>query len=306
MSGLAQRVTGTCATLGGILLLVFLLIHLVPGDPVEALLGEHGTAADRAMLRRDLGLDTSLPVQLRRYLLGLAHGELGHSLLTREPVTALLLDRAPYTAALALTALGLAVLLALPLGVWSALDANGTVDRLAGAFALLGGAVPSFVLGPVLAVILGVWAGWLPVAGAEVPGSLILPALTLAMGLSAVLARQLRAALLEILDEPWLQAARARGLPFRVAVIRHGVRNAAIPVLAVLGTQLGALLGGAVITETVFAWPGLGALAVEAIERRDYPVLQGCVLVVSVVYVIVNRLTDTAVAWCDPRIGRLS
>ncbi len=299
---LAARLFAMLVTLFGVSLLVFLMMQAIPGDPVDAMLGEQASGADRTALRAALGLDASLPEQLRRYYGGLLVGDWGLSLQTQEPILGTLAARAPGTLLLAGNALVFALLLALPLGIWSALRPGRVPDHFAGLVALIGGAVPGFILGPVLIVVFAVWLGWAPVGGADSHGSVVLPALTLAIGMAAILSRQLRAALLEVLAEPFMRAARARGLGFAAALWRHGLRNAAIPVLTVLGMQLGALLGGAVITETVFAWPGLGTLTVEAIERRDYPLLQGCVLVISAAYVVVNRLTDLLTAWCDPRI----
>jgi peptide/nickel transport system permease protein len=299
---LVTRLLAMLATLLGVSLMVFLLMQAIPGDPVDAMLGERASGADRSALRQALGLDASLPEQLRRYYGGLLAGDWGRSLQTQEPILDMLAARAPGTLLLAGSAVLFALLLALPLGVWSALRPDRLPDHFAGAVALAGGAVPGFILGPVLIVVFAVWLGWAPVGGADTRGSVVLPALTLAIGMAAVLSRQLRAALLEVLREDFMRAARARGLGHAAALWRHGLRNAAIPVLTVLGMQLGALLGGAVITETVFSWPGLGTLTMEAIERRDYPLLQGCVLVISAAYVIINRLTDLITAWCDPRI----
>jgi len=294
--------TRAFATIFGISVLVFCLVHVIPGDPVDALLGERATNADRAGLRHALGLDASLPTQLVRYYARLARFDFGASLQTQQPIAEMLAARAPYTAWLALCALGLAALIAVPLGLWGALRRARWPDRLGAAVAMFGGAVPGFVIGPVLIVVFAVKLGWCPIGGADSPRSVLLPALTLALGLAAILSRQLRAAVLEVLDEPYWRAAAARGLDLPTRVRRHALRNAAIPVLTVFGMQLGVLLGGTVITETVFAWPGLGTLMMEAIERRDYPLLQGCVLLISAVYVIVNALTDLACAWCDPRI----
>lgn len=302
MKRVLLRLAVASATILGISALVFCLVHLIPGDPVDVMLGERATAADRESLRHTLGLDVPLGVQFVRYYTGLAQLDFGVSLQTQQPIAELLASRAPYTAALAGVALGFAVLIALPLGIWSALRPRRLPDHLGAGFALIGGALPSFVLGPILIVIFAVQLGWLPIGGAESPLSVVLPGATLSIGLAAILSRQLRAALLSVLSEPYLRAAAARGLPFSVTLRRHALRNAALPVLTVFGMQLGVLLGGAVITETVFAWPGLGTLTIEAIERRDYPVLQACVLIISTTYVLINTLTDLVCAWCDPRI----
>ena len=303
MPRLAARFGGALLTLAGISLGVFLLVHVIPGDPVDVMLGERAAAADREALREALGLSTDPMTAALRYYGRLSRGDLGVSLQTRAPIVDVLLARAPATLQLAGSALILAILIALPLGVLGARCAGRWPDHSMAFFTVIGAAVPGFVLGPLLILVFAVWLGWLPVAGAGTPAGLILPATTLALGMSAILSRQLRAALLGVFREPWLVAARARGLSQAAVLRRHALRNAAIPVLTVIGMQLGALLGGAVITETVFAWPGLGSLTLEAIEHRDYPLLQGCVLFISAAYVGVNSLTDMLVAWCDPRIG---
>lgn len=298
---LLLRLGAAFATACAICTLVFLLIHLVPGDPIDVLLGEQAGTADREGLRKALELDRPLAVQFARYCVRLAHGDLGHSLHSREPVTLLLAQRLPQTALLAAAALVTALLLALPLGVAAAAWENRAPDHLSAGVALLGGALPGFVLGPLLVAVFAVQLGWLPVGGSGHASHLVLPALTLGLGLAAVLARQLRGALLETFAQPYMVAATARGLSRAACIRRHALRNAALPVLTLLGMQIGGLLGGTVITETVFAWPGLGTLTLEAIERRDYPLLQGCVLVLSAIHIVVNAATDLACAWCDPR-----
>lgn len=286
----------------GVATLVFLLLHLAPGDPVEAMLGESASVADRAGLRRALGLDEPLPVQWGRYVGGLLRGDLGHSLGSREAVSGLILARLPNTALLAVTALALALTLALPLGLGAARRPGGLCDRASTGFAVIGMSLPSFVLGPLLMMAFAVWLGWLPVSGNDGPASLVLPALTLGLALAAPLARMVRAAVGEVLEEPFIVAAHARGLPARWVLWGHALRNAALPLLTLLGMQLGALLGGAVVTEMVFGWAGLGQLALEAIQRRDYPLVQGCVLVISLAYVGVNLLTDLCYQLADPRV----
>ena len=296
------RLLDAVVTILAITLAVFCLIHVIPGDPVEAILGEHASGADRAELRHVLGLDASLTDQLAAYYTHLVRLDLGRSLYTHERIVDMLAARAPYTAVLAGAALALALLIAVPLGIASALYPRTGWDRASGALAVVGAAIPNFVLGPILIVVFAVWLGWLPVSGADSRASLVLPALTLSLGLAAVLSRQLRAALLEVLSEDYIRAAAARGAyPFEV-IRRHALPNAALPVVGVAGSQLGVLLGGAVITETVFGWPGLGALTIDAIQGRDYPVVQAGVLYISVIYVVINALLDVAYAWCDPRI----
>lgn len=282
--------------------LVFLMLHLVPGDPVAVMLGEQATPADQAALRAQLGLDLPLWTQYWQYLLQVVQGDLGMSLFEHQPVSQLIGERFPYTVQLALLGLAVAVLLAFPLGVWAAVRANRWPDRLAMTVSLLGVSIPNFWLGPMLILVFSLWLGWLPVSGADHPGAWVLPAITLGTALAAILTRMLRASLLEVLHEDYLRTALAKGLPRWRVILRHGVVNALLPVVTVLGLQLGTLLGGAVITEVVFDWPGLGQLLVESIQRRDYPVVQGVMLVITVAYVLVNALTDLAYAWIDPRV----
>jgi len=286
----------------GVACLVFLLIHLVPGDPVEVMLGEAARPADRAALREALGLDRPVHVQLGHYLLDLATLDLGDSLYSKRPIVEMLAERVPATAELALASLGVALLLALPLGVLAAARRDSYWDLGAMSFSVLGVSIPNFVMGPVLVLVFSVGLGWFPVSGREGAASLVLPALTLGTALAAILSRMVRSSLLEVLGEDYIRTARAKGLDERTVVLRHGLRNATLPVITVLGLQLGTLLGGAVITEIVFAWPGIGQLTIEAIQRRDYPVLQACVLLISLAYVAVNTFTDLVYAWLDPRI----
>lgn len=286
----------------GVLLLTFLLVHLVPGDPIEVMLGESATQADRAALRAELGLDQSLPVQFSTYLGKLAHGDFGQSIHTHTPIIELLNKRVPATAQLALLALGMAVLVGIPLGIVAALRYARWPDHLATTSALVLSAMPHFWLGPLLMLVFALWLGWLPVSGMENGHAIVLPAITLACGLAAILTRMTRASMLEVLHEDFVRTARAKGLPERVVILRHALKAALLPVVTVVGLQLGSLLAGAVITETVFAWDGVGRLLVESIEKRDYPVTQACVLVISLTYVLVNLLTDVVYARLDPRV----
>jgi len=299
---LIQRLLGACVTLFGVVTLVFLFLHLIPGDPVEIMLGESAGSADRAALHSALGLDAPLWQQYLRYIDGLLHLDLGMSIHRQQPVAALLLDRLPATGLLALTTLCLTALLALPLGVLAALRRNTGWDSAAMGFAMLGVSIPNFWLGPLLILLFSLWLGWLPVSGQSGAASVILPSLTLATSLAAVLSRMVRSSMLEILHEDYLRAARGRGLTPWCVIVRHALPNALLPVITLLGLQLGALLAGAVITETVFSWPGIGLLTSESIQARDYPVVQACVLLISLTYVAVNLLTDLAYAWIDPRI----
>lgn len=299
---LIRRLAGALVVILGVSCLVFLLIQLVPGDPVEVMLGESASSADRAALREQLGLNQPLPVQLWSYLSGLVRGDLGVSLFSQRPIGELLLERIPATLLLTVAALGFALLLAVPLGVLAALRKDSLWDTGAMGFALFGVSIPNFWLGPLLILVFSLWLGWFPVSGAEGRGAWVLPALTLGTGLAAILSRMVRSSLLEVLQEDYMRTARAKGLsPTRVVWV-HGLRNALLPVITLLGLQLGALLGGAVITETVFSWPGIGSLTIEAIQRRDYPLVQACVLLISLAYVLVNLGTDLVYAWIDPRI----
>ena len=299
---LAARLGSALVVVLGVCTLVFVLLHLVPGDPVDAMLGESARPADRTALRTALGLDRPLMEQYGRYLAGLARLDLGASFQDQRPVTAILAERLPATLILAAAALLLALLLAIPLGVLAARHRGGPIDGAAMGFSLLGIAMPNFWLGPLLILVFSLWLGWTPVSGFEGPASLVLPAVTLGTALAAILARMVRASVLEVLGEDYIRTARAKGLTEFAVLRRHALRNAWLPVLTLVGLQLGGLLGGAVITETVFAWPGIGSLLVEAIQSRDYPVVQGCVLLISVLYVLVNTLTDLAYARIDPRI----
>ena len=299
---LVGRLGAAALVVLGVCTLVFLLIHLVPGDPVEAMLGEGARPADRAALTAALGLDRPLGEQYLSYLARLSRLDLGQSFVYQRPVADLLAERLPATLTLAAVALGLALLLSVPLGVLAACRRGLALDGAAMGFSLLGSSIPNFWLGPLLILVFSLWLGWTPVSGREGPASLILPALTLGTSLAAILARMVRSSVLEVLGEDYIRTARAKGLSPAAVLWGHALRNAWLPVLTLVGLQLGGLLGGAVITETVFAWPGVGSLLVEAIQGRDYPVVQGCVLLISLAYVLVNTGTDLVYAWVDPRI----
>jgi ABC-type dipeptide/oligopeptide/nickel transport system permease component len=297
-----KRLLGVIPVVFGVLLLTFLLVHLVPGDPVEVMLGESASIADRTQLRAELGLDQPVIVQFGRYLSKLVQGDFGNSIHSREPVSSMLADRLPATIRLALLALSIAIIIGLPLGIVAALRANRWPDRLATLTSLTFSAMPHFWLGPLLMMVFALWLGWLPVSGMESEASIILPALTLGFGLSAILTRMTRASLLEVLNEDFVRTARAKGLHEHDVILRHALRAALLPVVTIVGLQLGSLLAGTVITETVFGWDGVGRLLVESIEKRDYPVTQACVLVIALIYVLVNLLTDLAYSRLDPRV----
>jgi len=286
----------------GVVSIVFLLIHLVPGDPVEVMLGEAATPADRAALRSALGLDQPLGRQWFGYIGDLLQGDLGTSLHTRRPIAELLFERIGATFTLGLGALAVSVFVGFPFGITAALRQGSAIDHGTLVLSTVAVSVPSFWLGPLLILLFSIELGWLPVSGREEAGALVLPAFTLGLGLAALLARMVRAALLQVLGEEYLRTARAKGLTEPRVILRHALRNAALPVLTVLGLQLGAVLAGAVITETIFQWPGVGSLTVESIQRRDYPVVQACVLLISLAYVLVNTVTDICCGVLDPRV----
>lgn len=302
-AAILTRLGAALVVVVGVSTLVFLLVHLVPGDPVEAMLGERAQPSDRAALRAALGLDLPLWEQYRRYLTGLLQLDLGRSFLDQRPVAAVLAERLPATIRLALAGLGIALVIALPLGVLAARCRGTLVDSAAMTLSLAGISIPNFWLGPLLILVFSLWLGWTPVSGDETPAAIVLPAMTLGTALAAILARMVRASMLEVLGEDYIRTARAKGLGESAVLWRHALRNAWLPVLTVIGLQLGGLLAGAVITETVFGWPGVGSLLVDAIKARDFPVVQGCVLLISICYVLVNAVTDLAYVWIDPRIG---
>ncbi len=299
---LIRRLLLTIPVLLGVATLVFSLIHLVPGDPVQAMLGESASPQDIAELRGRLGLDRPLLVQYAGFLKGAVRGDLGSSLRTNQTVTAAIAERLPATFELAFAAMLVAVVIALPLGILAAVRAGTRVDHAATTLALVGISVPNFWLGPLLAILFSILLGWLPVSGRGTPAHLVLPAITLGAPLAAVLARMTRASVIEELRELYVLAARARGVSFIRAVLRHAFRNSLIPIVTVLGLQFGAVLTGAVITETIFAWPGVGRLLIQSISFRDYPLVQGCILLIAVTYVGMNLLTDLAYGFLDPRI----
>ncbi len=300
-----QRFLLTLPALWLVLTLVFLLIHIVPGDPVEQMLGEGAAPGQITQLRHGLGLDQPLYVQYGRYLDRLAHGDLGQSLKFQAPVRRIIFERYPATLALACLALLVCAAIAIPAGVLAAHRRGLSADRAVGVFTLLGLAVPNFALGPVLILLFSIELGWLPVSGRGGPAYYILPAATLGAALAAILTRMVRGSMLEELSSDYVRTARAKGLSTRAVLFRHAFRNALIPIITILGLQFGTLLAGTIVTETIFSWPGIGRLTVQAISSRDYPLLQGCILVIAVSYVLVNLFTDFLYALIDPRV-RLS
>ncbi len=299
---LIRRLLLTVPVMLGVATLVFALIHLVPGDPAQAMLGDGAPHEEVLKLRHSLGLDQPLLTQYRSFLVGIAHGDLGTSFRYNVPVTAQIREKFPNTATLALAAMFFAILFAIPLGILAAVFRGTAIDHVAMTISLAGISMPNFWLGPLLAILFAVRLGWLPVSGIGDVSHLILPAVTLGAALSAILARMTRASVLEELRELYVLAARARGLSGARAVLRHAFRNSLIPIVTIIGLQFGAVLTGTIITETIFAWPGIGRLLIQAINFRDYPLVQGCILFISVTYVTMNLLTDLTYGFLDPRI----
>jgi ABC-type dipeptide/oligopeptide/nickel transport system permease component len=299
---LLRRLALTIPVLLGVATLVFALIHLVPGDPAQAMLGESASQSEVARLRESLGLDRPLLAQYKTYLAGLGRGDLGKSFRFGTPVTEEIRRRLPQTAILALCAMTVAIAFAIPLGIIAAVFRGRFLDHAAMTLALAGISMPGFWLGPLLAILFAVRLGWLPVSGSGTPAHLVLPSITLGAALAAILARMTRASVIEELRELYVLAARARGLSHLRAVVRHAFRNSLIPVVTIIGLQFGAVLTGTIITETIFAWPGVGRLLIQAINTRDYPLVQGCILFISVTYVAMNLITDLLYGVLDPRI----
>jgi peptide/nickel transport system permease protein len=299
---LGKRILFLIPILLAVSTLVFFLIHFVPGDPVDLILGEQALPADREAFRQALRLDRPVGEQYLHFLTGLVSGDWGNSLFDRRPVAALLLERYPATLELAFCSMGIALLISLSLGVVAAIRKGSVWDYGSMMGALLGISIPHFWLGPLLVLAFSIQLDLLPVSGRDDPGSFLLPAITLGSGMAAILTRMTRSSMLETLREDYVRTARAKGVPeFRV-VMRHTLRNALHPVVTIVGLQFGALLAGAIVTEKIFAWPGIGSLLVQSIERRDYPVVQGCILCIAFSYSLINLLTDFLYARLDPRI----
>jgi peptide/nickel transport system permease protein len=299
---LLRRLLLTIPVLLGVATLVFALIHLVPGDPAQAMLGESASPEDVERLRKNLGLDKPLLTQYGAFLAGVGRGDLGKSFRSGQPVAQEIGRRLGDTAILALCAMAVAIIVAIPLGILAAVYRGRFADHAAMTLALAGISIPSFWLGPLLAILFAVQLGWLPVSGSGTPLHVILPAVTLGTALAAILARMTRSSVIEELRELYVLAARARGLSQARAVLRHAFRNSLIPVVTIIGLQFGAVLTGTIITETIFGWPGVGRLLITAINTRDYPLVQGCILFISVTYVAMNLITDLTYGFLDPRI----
>jgi peptide/nickel transport system permease protein len=296
----------------GVSIIIFMVLHLAPGDPAEIMLGSQATQADLERLRSELGLTQPLHVQYVHWLGLVARGDLGRSIWMKRPVLGEVLTRFKATLVLTGAALVLSTAVGLALGITSAIRPNSALDRLSAVASLFGASMPVFWLGIVLMVIFALWLGWLPASGMFAPYGggdlrdlllhLALPAVTLAAASVTIIARLTRSTMLETLGQDYIRTARAKGVVERAVVLRHGLKNALIPIVTVVGVQAGYLLGGAVLTETVFAWPGVGTLMVQGILARDFPLVQGCVLVVALSFVVINLAVDLLYAWLDPRI----
>jgi len=286
----------------GVLLSVALMIHLVPGNPVDTLLGEFATQAERTQLREKLGLHLPIPHQIRAYIEGVATGDLGNSLVYNRPVAAMIQERLWPTVELASLAVLVSILIGIPFGIGGALWHGRWFDFLCSAISLFGVAMPTFWLGPMLVLLFSLYWGLLPVSERMGWSSYLLPAITMGIPLSAILNRMTRSSMLDHMRENYVRTARAKGCSRTSVIGKHVLRNASLPLVTVIGLQFGVLLTGAVITERVFDWPGVGTLMLEGLHNRDYPVVQGCVLLFSASYLVVNLLTDILYAFVDPRI----
>ena len=286
----------------GVVTVVFLIVHLIPGDPIEIMLGEQALAVDKEALRHEMGLDKPIHLQYVAFLKGLVRGDLGQSLHTKQPVLTSIARRLPATIELAAAAMAVALLLAIPLGLLAAYKKDSLVDQGSMLFALLGISMPNFWLGPLLIIVFSLKLGWFPVSGRGSLAHVVLPAITLGTAMAAILTRMTRASMLDVIQSDYITAARAKGVRESLVVLKHAFRNALIPVVTIVGLQIGGLLAGSIITETIFAWPGIGRLTIQAINARDYPLVQGCVLIIALGYVLVNFATDLLYGLIDPRI----
>ena len=302
MKYIASRLLYTLPVIWLVVSVVFLLIHIVPGDPIQQMLGEGAASADLQATRHTYGLDQPLGRQYLHYWRGVLHGDLGSSIRFDQSVSSLIAQRYPATLELTLVSLAVALLISIPAGVRSARRRDRWDDRLLSFISLLGLSFPNFALGPILILFFAIYLGLLPVSGSGTWMHIILPAITMGGALAAILTRMVRTAMLEELGQDYIRTARAKGLPERIVVYRHALRNAMVPILTVIGLQFGALLAGAIVTETIFSWPGIGRLTIQAISNRDYYLVQGCVLAIGLTYVAVNFLTDISYSLANPRI----
>jgi len=303
ITALAKRILFVAPVVWAVVTLVFLLIHIVPGDPVRNVLGENATEQQVNVLKHKLGLDQPLSRQYVNYWRGVLQGDLGVSLVPPyDQVLQKILSRYPATIKLALAGLAFAILIAIPLGVTAGTNQGKVMDNIASVVAMLGISTPGFVLGPLMVYLFAIKLDLLPVSGNFGPEYLILPAITMGAPLAAFLTRMVRSSVIEEMGEDYVRTARAKGLNERQVIYKHVLKNGLIPVVTVIGLQFGVLLGGAIITEVIFSWPGIGDLTVDSIGKRDYPMVQGCILMIALTYIVANSLTDFAYRLLDPRI----
>jgi len=299
---IVRRLLLTLPVVWIVVTLVFALIHMVPGDPIAQMLGEGASVTQVERMRHELGLDRPVLEQYRDYIKGVLHGDLGNSFRNQEPVTRSIITRYPATVELAIASAVFSLIVAIPFGVLGAIRRGRAADRFVSFATLLGVSLPNFALGPMLILLLSIMLGLLPVSGRDGFSHLLLPALTLGGGLAATTTRMVRGSMLEEIRQDYVRTARAKGLNERVVLFKHALRNGLIPVITVFGLQAGMLLAGAFITETIFSWPGLGRLTVQAINARDYPLIQGCILTIALTYILINLATDVLYSVVDPRI----
>ena len=300
---IVRRLMLAVPVLIGVSILVFAIVRFIPGDPARAIAGVHASPEFIEQVRKELLLDEGLHVQYFVYMKNLLQGDMGRSTFTRRPVTVELRERLPNTLLLAVTAMGIATFLGMSAGIISATKRYSLFDNFSMLLALVGVAAPVFWLGVMFQLLFSVNLGWLPSGGIGSWKHLILPALTLGLATAALIARITRSSMLEVLRQDYITTARSKGLIERVVTYKHALKNALIPVVTVMGLQFGTLLGGAVLTETVFSWPGIGRLMVDSILARDYPVVQGAVLLLAIFFVMINLLVDVIYAFLDPRIS---
>jgi peptide/nickel transport system permease protein len=299
-----KRLLALIPVAAGVVIIVSLLIHMVPGNPADVVLGPYASDSEKQQYLSSMGLDQPIPKQIVTYFTNLLAGDLGTSMIYQKPVTELIQSRVAATLELAMCAMLVAASLSLPLGILSAVFRGKWVDYTAMGFALVGVAIPNFWLGPLLILVFSLYLGILPVSERAGLDSYVLPSLSLGMALAAMLSRMTRNSMLETMKEDFIRTARSKGAGEWTVICKHVLRNAALPLVTVVGLQFGVLLTGAIITERIFDWPGLGSLILEGINNRDYPVVQGCVLTFSATYLLVNLLTDLVYSWVDPRIRK--
>ena len=298
----ARRVLAGVPTLWGVATVVFFMARLLPGDPARVIAGVLASPEDVERIRKQMGLDQPLWVQYLDFMGSLLHLDLGTSAHTNAPVVEEIGSRLPYTIELALVALAIAITAGILAGIVAAIRRNTWLDLVISGLSVFGVSMPVYWLGLMMIILFAIDLHLFPAAGADEPASIVMPALTLALFSVGLIARMTRSSMLEVLGQDYVRTARAKGAPFRVVVFRHALRNALLPIMTVIGLQFGALLGGAVVTETVFAWPGVGRLLVDSIFFRDYPVVQGLVLMFGTTFVVINLLVDLTYAYVDPRI----